>query len=59
MYKFTPDISLPQYFYMYILGPKLISTLLLCLVVVVVVLEHLHQPLQGVQIHPVISEIKL
>jgi hypothetical protein len=40
---------------MYTLGPKLISTLLLHSVVV----EHLHQHLQGVQIHPAIRESKL
>jgi hypothetical protein len=56
MYEFTPDISLPPHFYTYTMGPKLISTLLLLHWVAV---EHLHQPLQGVQIHPEITESKL
>jgi hypothetical protein len=55
MYKFTPDISLPPHFHTYTMGPKLISTLLLHLVEE----EHLHQPLQGVQIHPEITESEL
>jgi hypothetical protein len=55
MNEITADISLPPHFYKYTLGPKVISTLLLHLVVV----EHLHQHLQGAQIHPAIRESKL
>jgi hypothetical protein len=56
MYEFTPDILLPPEFYVCTPGPKPISTLLLHLVVVV---EHLHLPLQEVQIHPATTESKL